>query len=584
MMSKSVSGRIWHQEEVDESLVSNIVTNFGLSDLTARILASRVADVKEAQHFLYPKIKNLLPDPFHLLDMRQGVLRALEAIEKNQKICIFADYDVDGATSSALLKNVFRDLGVEACIYVPDRLIEGYGPTKEGMEKIKCAGAELVITVDCGTVAHEALKHAKEIGLDVIVIDHHISSETLPEAVAVINPNRLDETSSCRQLAAVGVAFLFAVGLIIELKGRKNFNLPAPDLLQYLDIVALGTVCDVMPITGLNRAIVSQGLKMMAQRRNRGIRALCDIAGIDERPSCYHLGFILGPRINAGGRVGRSDLGAKLLSETDEARIAQIADELNTHNNERRVIELVMLEEADKIAKEQKDNPMLFVAKEGWHPGVIGIAASRLKDKYNKPTAVIALNGGIGKASCRSVKGVDFGNKVIQAKDRGILVAGGGHSMAAGFTVEEDKLQELHKFLSELFAPDMLLAGQNREKYSAELTTHSLNIDLLKDLEILAPYGSANPEPLFRISGLFVLKADIVGESHIRCLLAPSKNTGYGNKAISAIAFNAISTELEKVILSPRSLVLSVIGTVRVNNWQDRQIMQVQIKDLIVEE
>jgi single-stranded-DNA-specific exonuclease len=587
-MNLSITGKKWEEESVDELLVSRLSSSYAISDLTSRVLASKVRDLKEAEQFLSPKIKNLLPDPFHLLDMREAVNRVVEALLQNQKICIFADYDVDGATSSALLKNVFRDLGLQSNIYVPDRLEEGYGPSIEGMQSIKASGAELVITVDCGTAAFEVLAYAKEIGLGVIVLDHHISADKLPDAVAIVNPNRLDEISEYRYLAAVGVAFLFAIGLVSELKRLEYFtdNLPAPNLLNYLDIVALGTVCDLMPISGLNRALVSQGLKVMSKRQNPGIKALCDIAGVDDFPNCYHLGFIIGPRINAGGRVGKSDLGARLLSELDDLDALSIAKELDVHNNERRVIELNTLQEAHEIALLQQDQPALFIAKDGWHPGVIGIVAGRLKEKYNKPVAVIAINDGIGKASCRSIRGVDFGNKVIEAKNRGLLVAGGGHPMAAGFTVMQDKINELKDFLNELFDKDIKkLDGLNTEKYNAELTTSSFSFDLLCELERLAPYGQGNPEPLFKISNLFVLKADIIGGSHIKCLLCPSKkDDGYGNKAISAIAFNAVSTEFERILLSAKALAISVIGVVKVNKWQDRRNIQLQIRDIILEE
>lgn len=568
---------------MDEDYVTRLMQNFGISDLLARLLSTRTSSLDEVIDFLSPKLKNLLPDPFHLIGMQKGVGRTVEAINLNQKICIFADYDVDGATSSALLKNVLKNLGVEADIYVPDRIAEGYGPSAGAMEKIKASGTDLVITVDCGAMAHEALEHAKAVGLDVIVIDHHISSDILPEAVAIINPNRIDETSNYGYLAAVGVSYLFAIGLVSELKKSGYFaNRPIPDLLEYLDLVALGTVCDVMPIRNLNRAFVLQGLKVMLRRRNIGIRTLLDIARIEERPTCYHLGFVLGPRINAGGRVGKSSLGANLLSTDCEREAEELAKELDMHNNERKVIELMILDEALRIAEQQVDNPMLFITGENWHPGVIGIVAGRVKEKFNKPVAVVAINNGVGKASCRSITGIDFGGKLIEAKQLGLIIAGGGHAMAAGFTAEALKLPELQRFLNRIFAGDFAnLSGDNIEEYHAELTGSSINSELMEELDKLEPYGNHNPEPIFKFSNLFVLRAEIMVGKHIKCLLAPSKES-YGRKPINAVAFNAVSTPIETVLLSKRSNTVSVIGSLKANFWQGQRRIQLHIKDVIV--
>ncbi|XVN43056.1 MAG: single-stranded-DNA-specific exonuclease RecJ [Candidatus Rickettsia vulgarisii] len=579
----SVNGKIWQQKISNEHDVLEISRSLGISDFLAKILLSRIDSMDQALDFISPKLKNLLPDPFHLLDMKKAVERAIQAILNNQKICIFADYDVDGATSSSLLKNIFRDLGQVVDIYVPDRIAEGYGPSVYAMQKIKDNGTCLLITVDCGAMAYEALTYAKEVGLDVIVIDHHISSDNLPEAVAVVNPNRIDETSEYKYLAAVGVSFLFATALLSDLRKQGFFNdkIP-PDLMQYLDLVALGTVCDVMKLVKLNRAFVAQGLKIMQQRRNLGIKILSDTAGLNEKPNCYHLGFILGPRINAGGRVGKSSLGANLLSTTCIREANKLAFELEKHNNERKVLELAMIEEAIEMAKSQENDSFLFIVGKNWHPGVIGIAAGRLKEKFNKPVAVIALNDSIGKASCRSVKNIDFGSKILNAKNMDLLVAGGGHAMAAGFTVLEEKLQELQQFLNNAFAEDLKNNLElNQEEYDLDLTTSSINLQLMEELAKLEPFGQGNPEPLFKFEDLWVLKADIVGSKHIRCLLAPSKSA-FGSKTINAIAFNAVSTPLENILLNIKSYTLSVIGALKINSWQERHTIQLQIKDLIV--
>lgn len=581
---KSVNGKIWQQKFINESDISELSRNLVVSDFLARLLSCRVSNLDQAENFLSPKIKNLLPDPFHLLDMQKAVSRAITAILNKQKICIFADYDVDGATSAALLKNVFRDLSHNCDIYVPDRIAEGYGPTPMAMQKIKDNGAKLLITVDCGAMAYEALEYAKEAGLDVIVIDHHISADILPEAVAIVNPNRIDEKSEYKYLAAVGVSFLFATALLSELKKQSYFvDIPMPNLMQYLDLVALGTVCDVMKLIQLNRAFVATGLKIMTKRQNIGIKTLYDIAGLNEVPRCYHLGFILGPRINAGGRVGRSSLGATLLSTECTIEAGNLAIELEKHNNERKVIELMMIEEATNIALTQENNSLLFIAKEGWHPGVIGIVAGRLKDKFNKPVAIIALNDGIGKASCRSIANIDFGAKIINAKSKDLLVAGGGHAMAAGFSVKAEKLQELQEFLNEAIKFDISKLGDyTQAEYDAELTTSSVNMSLMEELNKLEPFGQGNPEPIFKFDNLFIIKADIVGSKHIRCLLAPTLKA-YGNKALRAITFNAVATPLEEAIFNAQGKKhISVIGSLKTNNWQDNYTVQLHIKDIIL--
>ena len=585
-LNKSSCGKYWLPKVYDESFIAELSRTLRISDFLARIISTRVNSTSEAEQFLNPKIKSQLPDPLHLRDMDKAIMRTVQAINSAEKICIFADYDVDGATSSALLANIFRQINVDADIYVPDRITEGYGPTTHAMQKIHKSGASLLITVDCGSVAFEALDAAAELGMDVIVIDHHISLDQLPKAVAVINPNRLDETSEFKNLAAVGVSFLFAVALISRLKEIGYFqekNIAPPNLINQLDIVALGTVCDVMQLTGLNRAFVSQGLKVAKARSNLGYKTLCDIANIQEAINCYHLGFVLGPRINAGGRVGKSSLGANLLSTTSIIEANSIAQELDRHNEERKVIEQVMLEEAFEIAELQKDDDILFIVGSGWHPGVIGIVAGRLKEKYNKPVAVIAMNDGIGKASCRSIKGVDFGCKVIEAKGQDLLIAGGGHSIAAGFTVEELKLNELQKFLNKEFKKDLADSNAHfQEYYDVDLTSSAATLELLSEIENLEPFGVGNPAPVFRFSNMYVLKADVVGSKHIRVMFAPSREA-YGSKPLMSIAFNVVGTELGDKLLSPKPHAMSVFGKLKVNKWQDRETVQLQLSDLLIE-
>ncbi|RYE06416.1 MAG: single-stranded-DNA-specific exonuclease RecJ [Rickettsiaceae bacterium] len=582
-MKKSVSGKIWQQSHINNDYVEQLKYNFAISDFLAKILSTKVTSLQEAAEFLSPKIKDSLPDPFHLLDMNKAVERTIFAIKHQQKICIFGDYDVDGATSSALLKNLFFELGQVVDIYIPDRILEGYGPTLSAMQLIKNRGTDLVITVDCGTAAKEAIKYASTIELDIIVIDHHVSLELIPEAIAIVNPNRLDENSKYKYLAAVGVCFLFAVALVTKLKKYNYFISSAtPNLMNYLDLVAIGTVCDVMPIIGLNRVFVSQGLKIIQNRHNLGLRALLDISSVQEKISCYHLGFTIGPRINAGGRVGKSDLGAMLLTTEDQQLATKFAHDLNKYNEDRKYVESVMLAEAIAIAQTQIQEQMLFIVGDKWHPGVIGIIAGRLKEKFHKPTAVITVEDGIAKASCRSIKGIDFGVAIIEAKNLGLVSAGGGHSMAAGFTTTCDKLNELCLFLNKNFEQKDKKNSQHIEYYSTDLTTNSLNLNLMKEISQLEPFGNGNPAPLFKFSNLFVLKADIVGEKHVRCLLVPERKNSYATSAVVSIAFNAASSEIGKILMSKSSSSLSVIAAPKLNSWQRKESVQIQIVDIIV--
>jgi single-stranded-DNA-specific exonuclease len=582
-MSKSILGKKWSQRPSNDNLVQQLVQRLGISEVIARLLNSRGITLEQTESFLSPKIKDLLPDPFHLKDMDKGVSRVIEAITRGDSICIFGDYDVDGATSSALLKRFFRDINIDVMVYIPDRIKEGYGPSAEIMRALKAKAVDLVITVDCGAMAFDALSAAKDISLDVIVLDHHIGGAELPEGVAIINPNRLDELSEYRYLAAVGVSFLFIVALVSKLKTIGFFNdKPCPDILQYLDLVALGTVCDVMPLIGLNRAFVAQGLKIMAKRNNIGLRILSDMARLDSVPTCYHLGYVIGPRINAGGRVGRSDLGSNLLSTTSEDEAHNIALELERYNAERKEIENHLLQEALGEAERQSHRNVIVIAGQGWHPGVIGIIAGRVKEKYQKPTAIIAVNDGIGKASCRSVKGVNFGAKIVDAKLQGILEDGGGHAMAAGFSIKEENIAQLHDFLDQTMAAEYndFLVNYSSE-YDAELTTSSLTLDLVHEINKLAPFGNGNYEPVVRIDDLFVINANVVGEKHISALLAPTQ-TAYGSKAIKAIAFNSTDNDLGALLIKSRSKI-SIIGHLQINKWNDRDNLQIIIHDVITE-
>ncbi len=581
---QSVTGAIWQMREVNEGAVREMVQSYDVPEIVARVMISRGVALDNVARFLEPKIQNSLPDPFHLLDMDKAANRIADAIEKGEKIVIWGDYDVDGATSSALLRRFFNMLGVAAKVYIPDRIEEGYGLNTEALLALRKEGNQLCISVDCGTLSFEPIEQAQKAGLDMVVIDHHQSADTLPPAVAIVNPNRLDESSEHRYLAAVGMAFLVAVAVQSVLRERGFFEgKPKPDLLSLLDIVALGTVCDVVPLVGANRAFVSQGLKVMHARRNVGLAALADVAGVNETPSAYHLGFVLGPRINAGGRVGQANLGSELLATDDPEYAAHIAEKLNHFNHERKAIETLVQDEAMAQAENApQDAPLLFAAGKGWHPGVIGIVASRLKEKYNKPTAVIALDeNGIGKASARSISGIDFGAAVISANLSGLLLAGGGHAMAAGFTVEEAKIPQLFEFLCERFAHGADLCGRRVWKLDGNLTARGANVELLQALARVAPFGTANAEPRFCLNQVYVVKADVVGADHVRAIVA-DKNGGKGAGSVKCMAFRSLETPIGKTLLNAGGKTLSLAGKAKLNVWQGRESVDFIIDDVAV--
>ncbi len=580
---KSVKNKKWTHAAFDSKEALHITQKTGLPYVLAQILSSRNISVHNVSNFLEPKLKDLLPDPFHLLDMDKAVVIISQAIASNKKIAVFGDYDVDGATSSALLKRYFECIGVDIEVYIPDRILEGYGPNIEAFQTLKKRGIDLIITVDCGTTSYEPIVFAKQLGMDLVVIDHHIGDIALPEALAVINPNRADEVSDFKYLAAVGVSFLLIVALTKHLKTEGYFlKIKEPNLLHFLDLVALGTVCDQVQLTGLNRAMVRQGLKVINNGQNIGLRALVEVAGITSAVSVYHLGFVLGPRINAGGRVGQSPLGAELLSCNDYTRAIELAKQLSGYNEERKAIELLVLEQATLQAeKTAKTDPIIFVVGEDWHPGVIGIIASRLKDKFNKPTAVISLADGIGKASCRSIIGIDFGDAVISAKSDGLLVGGGGHAMAAGFTVSSDKITELKEFFCQKFNQSYKQLSSNVLNYfDAYLTLNSTDLALINLIEKLGPFGNDNYQPRFMVSGVNIIKADIVGRDHVSCILSD----GSSNYKIKAMAFRAIDNPLSEVLLSKQRFGLTLIVSLTINCWNGRETPEMVIQDLILEQ
>jgi single-stranded-DNA-specific exonuclease len=577
----SESGKRWCFRSVDDRTCLALAQTKSLPDIFARVLAARGVTLETVQDFLEPSLRSQLPDPSHLLDMDRAVMRVLSALENGETIGVFGDYDVDGATSSALLTRFFSSLGRQIEVYIPDRHKEGYGPNLKALLKLKERGVSLVITVDCGTTAFESLAGAKEIGMDVIVLDHHVAEARLPVGALIVNPNRLDQQSEHGQLAAVGVTFLFVVALNRALRSAYWFGEghSEPDLRQWLDLVALGTICDVVPLTGVNRALVTQGLKVMSKRGNEGIRALSDCAGVDRALDCYHAGFVLGPRVNAGGRVGESGLGVRLLSSIDSSEADSIARVLENLNKERQEIEkgvfLSALEQAEREITQNSKS--LVVTGEGWHAGVIGIVAGRLRERFNLPTCVISFAEGIGKASGRSVGGVCLGPIIISAVQTGLLVNGGGHAMAAGFSIELDKLTAFKEFLEERVSRELEGSGIVSElKLDGALSLSAADPELVTILEEAGPFGSGNPRPRFAFPDLRVVKSSVVGNDHISCILSDSGGKG----RLKGVAFRAAGTRVGRALLEHRGLCLHIAGTLRKNEWQGRINPEIFIEDV----
>lgn len=578
---QSVMGYDWQLLPTDERRALMFSQKLDLPEIVARLLAQKELSLEDLETYLQPSLRTTLPNPSHLLDMDKAAERLANAVMHNENIAVFGDYDVDGATSSSLLKRFFKMLGRDARIYIPDRIAEGYGPNAPAMLQLKAEGAHIIVTVDCGTVSYAPITAAREAGLEVIVVDHHIGNNELPDALAVINPNRLDETSPHRHLAAVGVSFLLAVAVNRCLRERGYYQTrKEPDLMSLLDLVALGTVCDVMSLTGLNRSYVSQGLKVLAKRGNIGLAALADVAGMNETPGVYHLGFVLGPRINAGGRIGEASLGARLLSCEDYDEARQIAVRLNQYNLERKAIETMVLEEAMAQAETQAQEAIIIVYSEGWHPGVIGIVAGRIKEWFNRPVAVVALENGIGKASARSIAGVDLGSAVVAAKEADLLVAGGGHAMAAGFTVEVNKLEALRAFLSAKLAPDVAIHGARKTlDLCGILSVPAATPALLRHLAVLEPFGVGNPEPRFVLSHAQIIRVDKVGAEHLRCIVRDGSASN-GGGTVTAMAFRSVDTPLGDALQRMQGKRAHLAGKLRLNVWQGVESAQFLVDDI----
>lgn len=577
-VERSLAGKRWELRAGDERLSMALAQRLGLPEPIGRCLAARGVGLEEAERFLAPTLRDWLPDPSRLRDMDRAAERIAAAVRGGETIALFGDYDVDGATSSALLTRFLTAVGGRVAVYIPDRLKEGYGPNGPALRRLKAEGAGLALTLDCGITAHEPLAEAAAAGLEVVVVDHHAAEARLPPALAVVNPNRLDDDSGLGHLAAVGVAFLVAVAVNRTLRAGGWFAArPEPNLLQWLDLVALGTVCDVVPLTGLNRAFVAQGLKVLARRANAGLSALSDVARLEEMPGAYHCGFLLGPRVNAGGRVGEAGLGAELLAGDDPERARVLAARLDVLNGERRAIEADVLAQAlAQLEAVPPEEGLVVAVGEGWHPGVIGIVASRLKERFDRPALVVALDEqGLGKGSGRSVPGVDLGAAVIAARQAGLLVNGGGHKMAAGLTVAAERLEALRAFLTGRCAEEMRRIDYRPALgFDAALPLAGATAGLIRELDRLAPFGAGNAEPRFAVTGGRVVKADPVGQGHLRCILADADG-----RRLKAIAFREKAELLGQALTTTRGRSLHLAGKLRLDSWAGGDAVQLVLED-----
>lgn len=582
-VSRSLSGRAWRQRPAEASVVRAHVQTLGLSELLGRALAARGVRADQGGDFLVPTLKALFPDPSSFMDMDAAAVALIDALQAGAAIHVFADYDVDGASSAALLVRWFRAMGTELSIYVPDRMTEGYGPSPRAFDTLKALGADLVVTVDCGAAANEALAYADSIGLKVVVIDHHMMRAEPPKALAVVNPNRPGCNSGQGNLAAAGVVFVLLAALNREARARGLFaDREQPDIRQWLDLAAMGAICDVTGLTGFNRALTSLGLRVMSQWANPGLRALLAAAKGEPGPAkTNHAGFILGPRINAGGRIGRSDLGARLLATDDEAEARDLAEQLDALNIARREVERTVTEEAirrvEATGAHQDDSACIVVAGDDWHPGVVGVAAGRLRERWRKPVVVIGVDPvtGIGKGSGRSQPGMNLGRAVQAAWESGLLLAGGGHAMAAGLTVKAADIETLSAFLNDRLAGEVAQAvALDWVEIDALIDPAGATRDLFEDFERLAPFGPANPEPLFAMTGVTAREPVAMNGGHVRCRLV-----GADGASVKAIAWRCADLPGGRALLEGQGG-LAVVGRLKADDWNGRRSVQFEIEDI----
>ena len=576
MSNHSVQGKEWVLKDFNKNLAEYISKEYDLDFLTSRLLANRNITQKNIENFLNPKIKNFLPNPYNFKDMGKGLETISRHIKNKNKICIFGDYDVDGATSSGIMSKYLDQLNMDHFVFIPDRQKDGYGPSVKTFTNIINKKVNLIVALDCGTTSFEAIEYARSKNIDVIVIDHHKSQETFPAANAIINPNRIDETGDYYYLCAAGVLFIFLVGLNKILRENYYFNkakVQEPNLLDLLDLVMMGTVCDVVPLMDLNRAFVNQGLKVASKRHNLGLKTLVDYSKIKKKLSTYEVGYVLGPKINAGGRIGKSELGYNLLTTNNAETAYLISSELESLNLKRKDIEKKIVEEAISISEKNNDEPIVFLSKNDWHEGLIGIVASRLKDHFNKPSFIISQKGEDCKGSARSIFGFDVGMAITKCKQLNIVTKGGGHPMAGGFSLKSDKLEIFKSELIKLFLKLKKNKNNNIIEIDSYLESSAINDELIEKLNHLEPYGSGNREPIFGFEKFKVSKVIETNNNHVKVVL------NKGNFYIDAISFNSKNKDLGNYLMNFRKE-FNLVAKIKLNEWNGKSKIELIIDDI----
>ena len=575
MKNHSVQGKEWIIKDYDKNLLELISTKYEVDYFTAKLLSIKGIVVNEIESFLEPKIKNFLPNPSHFKDCDQGIKIIYKHILNNNKICIFSDYDVDGATSAGMMSLYLKKLKVNYSVYIPDRQKDGYGPSIETFKKIMREDIKLIITLDCGTTSFDAIKFAKDNNIDVVVIDHHKSQENLPIADAVINPNRFDENDEFYYLCAAGVLFIFLAGLNKFLRVKMYFetkNINEPNLFDFLDLVMLGTICDVVPLINLNRAFVHQGLKIASKRNNLGLKTLTDYSKINKKLSTYEVGYVLGPKINAGGRIGKSNLGYELLTTDDAETAYLISSELDNLNLKRKKLEGNIIDEAIDLVDKQKLEDIIFLVKKDWHEGLIGIVASRLKEYYNRPAFILSQNGLICKGSARSILGFDIGLAITKCKQMDLLIKGGGHPMAGGFSIETDKLDIFKNELLKILKKSKR-DNNNYFYIDSYLETSAINNDLINKINLLEPYGTGNKEPVFAFENFRISKIIDTNNNHVKVVIKK------GSFYLNAICFNSKNKDIGNYLLNYKKN-FNVAGKIKLNEWNSKTNIELIIDDI----
>ena len=584
-VDRSLLSSRWRTPAVNEDHIARMVQAHGLPEIVARLLVARDITPDMVESFMTPRLSRDFPDPFKLKDMRVAAEFMADAVESGRKIALFADFDVDGATSTGILARFFRALGVDVPFYIPDRMAEGYGPNINALKKLRADGADLVLMADCGTTAFDVVAQGRALGLDIVILDHHEAEEKLPEATFTINPKRKDDESGYDMMAACGISFMLCVAVNSVLRDRGYFSDRAePDLKALMDILALGTVCDMVPLVGPNRLFVRTGFDQMTHQPNTGIAALLQVAGVKTAPDTYTCGFILGPRINAGGRIHKADLGARLLTTDDAEDAKNIAWTLNDCNDKRKDMQAEMMAHALKLVEDQglDQHPVILVGDESWHPGLNGLVAGRLVEKYKKPAAVIAYAPGHdseleGRGSGRSVPGINIAAAFIDARNKDLIIKGGGHAMAAGFTILPDQIPAFRDFLYAHIADQA--AGHvavSDVQVDGVLSVRGAKLDVIRKINSAGPFGQGNPEPLFVLPNVKIISADIVGDGHVRTLVSDADGGGTGMKAM---AFRAGDTPVGEAILKGKGKVLHLAGRLKINTWQGRESVEMHIED-----